>query len=204
MRWTHGTVALTALAASVISFLAGRWSALPRRDDCPELGGVDPALGKLDDQALEKRLRAGPILPPSALERQIAGIRAQGEGADPARRACVLRAALAKAVASQEQARKTTPSLWGLDHPSDELRRTFLTEKLTRGWSEAERLDVLAQIEDTPISRLAGASPADLEHWRRRYYGILVTCEITDEGLMKLGAARPADCPKLAPRRPAP
>ena len=208
MRWTHGTVAVTVLAASVISFLAGRSSmrseSRAESGGCPELDGAEPALGRLDEGALEQRLRAGAILPPSATEKQITAIRAQSEGAEPARRTCLHRAALVRAVVSQEIAKKTTPSLWGLDHPSDEIRRTFLTEKLTRGWSNEERLDVLAQIEETKVARIAGGSPADVEHWRRRSYGLLVACEVTDDALLRLGAARPSDCPRLAPRRAAP
>jgi hypothetical protein len=204
MRWTHGTVAFTAIVASALSFFAGRWSARPPFADCPELSDLEPALARLDRDALERRLRAGAILPPSGIEKQLAALRTQADAAPPARRACLYRTALARNVASQESARRTTPSLWGLERPSAELRELFLTEKLTRGWSRQERLDVLAQVDAVPISRLAGADAADLEHWRRQYYGLLVTCEVADELLPRLGAARPPDCLRHAPRRPAP
>ncbi|APR86637.1 Hypothetical protein A7982_11986 [Minicystis rosea] len=204
MRWTHGTVAITVLAVSLISFFAGRASMRAESGGCPELADADPALGRLDASALEARLREGAILPPSATEKQIAALYAQSEGAEPARKTCLRRAALVRAVVSQEIAKKTTPSLWGLDHPSEALRHTFLTEKLTRDLSNEDRLDLLLQIEETKIARIAGGGAADVEHWRRRSYGLLVTCEVTDDALKRLGAARPSDCPRLAPRRPAP
>jgi len=203
MRWTHGNVALTVLASGTIAFFSGRWSARPSRGDCPEMAGVDAALASLDERALEARLREGALLPPSTTEKHIAALRAAVEGVDPERRACSHRVALARAVKGQDVARRTTPSLWGLSHPSEELRGLFLAEPLTRGWSKADRLDVLAQLDETTIARLADTSAADLEHWRRHYYGLLVACELADGALQRLGAARPPDCPRFAPRRPA-
>jgi len=116
----------------------------------------------------------------------------------------VIAGLLARAVVNQEVTKKTTPALWGLDHPSDELRRLFLTEDLVHPLAPQDRLDVLAQLDDTPIGKLAGDRPADREHWRRRYYGLLVACEATDEVLARVGALRATDCVKLTPRRPAP
>jgi hypothetical protein len=204
MRWTHATVGLLTVTVAALSFFAGRWSALPAKDACPEMEGVEPALVNLADGELERRFRAGATVPPSAAERQLAALRAQADAAPPDRRACVHRAALARAVAAQERTRHGTPGLWGLDHPSEEIKARWLAEPLKDAWSREERLDVIAQIEEQSIARLAGASPGDVEHWRRRWYGLALACEGTDEALAHVGAARPADCPRYTPRRPAP
>jgi len=204
MRWTHATVGLTTLTAAALAFLAGRWSALPARDACPEMEGVDPAIAALGDAEMERRFRAGATVPPSAAEKQLAALRAQADGAPAERRACVRKAALAHALSAQERTRRGTPGLWGLDHPSEEIKARFLAEPLRGGWSREERLDVIAQIEERSIARIAGSDPADVEHWRRRWYGLALACEGTDEALAHVGVARPADCPRLAPRRPPP
>jgi hypothetical protein len=204
MRWTHATVALTTLAVAALSFFAGRWSVLRTQSACPELDGLDAALAALDAGELERRFRAGATVPPSAAEKQLAALRTQADAAPPERRSCVHRAALAHAVAAQTQTKRGTPGLWGLDHPSEEIKARFLAEPLRSAWSREERLDVIAQIEDQSIAPLAGKSPGDVEHWRRRWYGLALACEGTDEALAHAGAARPADCPRFAPRRPPP
>lgn len=200
MRWTHTTAAIAMAIVGVASFALGRLSARPARDACPELEAVDAELAEMSEEALELRLKARAATPPPMVAQQLGAIRASADAAGPLRRSCVLRSSLAKAITMADQMKRSTPALWGLDRESQDLARIFRKEPLVSTWSEAERGDVLAQLDET-ISRVSGRGADEVEHWRRRYYGLLIACEAKDEVLAKLGVTRPTDCPRLAPRR---
>src|SRR5262249_20933732 len=120
----------------------------------------------------------------------------------PEKRACMHKVALVHAIAGLDQARRTTPALFGLGHTSEELRAMYLNEPLRTGYTRDERLDVIAQLEETTIGSLSSAGEEAAEHGRRRYYGLLVVCDATDEVLVRLGAERPTDCLRFKPRPP--
>jgi hypothetical protein len=199
-------VAIFVVGAAVALLLVRRPMKLPTRPpDCPELAAFDPALAALPVAELERRLRASALVPPFAVESQLAGMRAATAAYRPEKRDCMYRVMLVQAVGSAPAIRGTIPALWGLDRPSAELRRLFLAAELRRPWSADERADVLAQIDENILPALRADSDADREHWRRMYYGLLLTCEASDEELARLGARRPPNCPGLTPRaRPAP
>jgi hypothetical protein len=207
MRFTIGTFGLGALAIAVASFAAGRLTvrapAAPPpapAPECPELTSLDPRLSSLSLPDLERRYHEGYPLPPSTFDKQLASLRASAEAYVPARRTCMTKVMLVHAIVNQEQALRSTPANWGLSRPSEEIRKLYLTLPLMRARTDDERLDVVAQLEENIVAGLAKGSPDDAEHWRRRYYGLLVLCSVTDDALAGLGAARPSDCLNLEPR----
>jgi hypothetical protein len=206
MRVTIGTIAALVSAIAAIAFVAGRLSApspaAPAVSACPELDALDPALARLDTAELERRFRASWQLPPSTVDKQLDNVRASANAYAPQKRECMLKVTLVHAVVNQEHARRSTPSLYGLGHPSEELREQYLTLPLIDGLSRDERLDVVSQLEDNVLAPLAKAAPADAEHWRRYHYGLLLVCNASDEALARLGAARPTDCVRVKPRPP--
>jgi hypothetical protein len=204
MRLTIGTLGALAFAIALLAFAAGRLSApaAPAPSACAELDALDPALARLDIAELERRFRASWQLPPSTVDKQLDNVRASIDAYAPQKRACMHKVTLVHAVVNQEHARRSTPSLYGLAHPSEELREQYLTLPLIDPLSKDERLDVVSQLEDGVLAGLTKSSPADAEHWRRYHYGLLLVCSATDEALARLGAGRPTDCLRLKPRPP--
>ncbi len=97
---------------------------------------------------------------------------------------------------------KTSPAMWGFRQPSETTRQQFLELPLTKGWSLEQRKDVLAQVDSNVLPHLEVVLPEDAEYWRRMYYGLLVTCEVTDETLVQLRAQRPTNCVNFTPAGP--
>jgi serine/threonine protein kinase len=202
--WTRALLAALALLATATGFLlwARTRSRASRPAACPEFDTLDPKFADLSVEELELRFRESWILPPSTADRQLAAIRAAADVYTPERRACMTRISLVSSIASQEQMRRTMPSLWGLGHTTEELRTLYLSVPLRTEHTTDQRLDVLAQVDENFIPSLAADSEADVEHWRRQYYGLLIVCEAGDAPLARLGTSRPSehDCLHLTPR----
>jgi hypothetical protein len=94
------------------------------------------------------------------------------------------------------------PTMWGLGHTPKELRELYLSLPLRADYTPEQRQDVLDQVEKNFIPSLRADSEGDSDFWRRQYYGVVVVCDASDEGLAKIHATRPrdADCLRLKPR----
>jgi len=196
-------VALGAASAGAYAWMRSQHGkASAQSAGCPELDALDPKLATLSVEDLERRFRDSWLLTPSTADRQLESIRSAAGAYVPERRACLTRVSLVSSIVSQEHLRRTTPSLWGLDHTSEELRGLYLSVPLRPPYTKDERLDVLAQIETNFLPSLAADSGADRDFWRREYYGLAVVCDAADDALVTLHASRPAggDCLHLKPR----
>ncbi len=174
----------------------------PPTSDCPELANLDPLLAALPVPELERRLLGSGLLPAFAAEQQLRGIRAALDQYRPDKRPCMYKVMLVSSVATAKGMIRDLPGLWGLDRPSAEIAALFRRLPLRHPFTPAQRDDLLAQIEELFIPSLRADSDADREHWRRQYYSLLLTCEVTDDALAELHAQRPHDCLGLAPRPP--
>ncbi len=103
-------------------------------------------------------------------------------------------------VATEETTLSTTPELWGQTRSLDELEMLWLEMPLKERWTVAQRKDVFAQIDELFVSSVTKGHPEDATHWKRQYYGTVLTCEVTDEALEQLKAKRPTGCFGLKPR----
>ena len=168
---------------------------------CPELASLNPALVELPLEALESQLVSGSGLPPSAGKQYLEALRAQLSVYAPDRRECMYRVMLIQARGAASFVRRL-PGNWGLDRPSPEIARSFLSLPMKRQLGREQREDLLAQVEEYVIPNLQAQGAGDREHWRRRYYGLLLTCEASEETLKKLEATRPTECLRFEPRQP--
>jgi hypothetical protein len=206
------TVLILAVPAVVALLVAGYYlgasvAPAPRRDlppptarsDCPELAYLNPALIDLPIETLESQLVTGSGLPPTSGKEYLESLRGSLSTWAPEKRQCMYRVMLINAHASSAFVRRV-PGNWGLDKPSPEIARMFFELPTQRPLSREQREDLLAQVEEYVIPHLQAQGSADREHWRRQYYGLLLTCEVTDEVLSRLEARRPRECLRFSPR----
>jgi len=173
----------------------------PALASCPELASLNPALVELPLETLESQYVAGLGVPPSMAKDSLEGLKASLVSQAPERRACVYRVMLIHARGGAAAVRKI-PGAWGLDKPSAEIARSFLELPMRGQLSGPQREDLLAQVEEYVIPHLQADTAGDREHWRRQYYGLLLTCEAADEALLRLEAQRPRECLTFRPRDP--
>ncbi len=168
--------------------------------DCPGIERYTPEVRQLSLAALERRLQASRLMPPSAARGQLDMFKASANAYDASKRDCMYRMMLMGSVATEETTLRATAELWGQTREVKELELLFLEMPLLQRWSVAQRKDVLAQIDSLVVATLAQKEPGDRDHWVRHYYGLELTCEATDEVLEQLKAKRPKRCLNLTPR----
>ncbi len=201
--------ALPLVLALVVLFAGGLagWFALRERGAaggtpgaCIQLSLYDAKWRELSVAELEDQVVHLPYMRASDARRQLETLRNSASIYAPEQRDCIYRASLVGLAANVDTVMKSSPAMWGLRVPSETLRQQFLELPLRQGWSFEERKDVLAQVDSTVLPSLKVEIPEDAEYWRRMYYGLLLTCEVSDAALEQLRAKRPTDCLHFAPR----
>ncbi len=168
--------------------------------DCPGMDIYKAELRSMPVAELEQRLLTSRLWPPSTAPKQLELLKATSASFDPAKRDCMYRMMLMGSVATEETTLTTTPELWGQTRSLDELEMLWLEMPLKERWTVAQRKDVFAQIDELFVSSVTKGHPEDATHWKRQYYGTVLTCEVTDEALEQLKAKRPTGCFGLKPR----
>lgn len=169
--------------------------------DCPALAMYDPAFAALSIAELERRALALRYIAPSVAARQLETMKTSAENYAPAMRECMYKATLVQTVLNERTVLQSTPAMWGHTREVGELERLFMEQPLREDWSAAQRRSVLQQVETLFIANLKKDAPGDDAYWRRMYYGILFTCEASDEALASARARRQSEgsCLKLKP-----
>jgi hypothetical protein len=135
----------------------------------------------------------------SDARKQLQTLRNTVEAYAPAQRACYYKMMLVGSVANEPGIIKSHPELWGHTHEAEELRQLFYELPLKQRWSLGERKSVLEKIDSMVIAHLDAVEDGDREFWKRNYYGLELTCEVTDEALATLKAQRPRTCLNFVP-----
>lgn len=168
--------------------------------DCPGSEIYKPEIRQQSTKALEAKVVATRIMPPSLAQRQLSTLQASAQNYDPSKRDCMYRMMLMGTVAAEETTLASTPELWGHRREVKDLEMLLLEMPLKQRWTVAQRKDVIAQIDSIFVANLKKDAPGDEEHWRRQYLGLELTCEATDETLVELKTKRPTSCLNLTPR----
>lgn len=169
--------------------------------ECSQLAIYDTPMTRMPVPELERRAASMKYMSPSMMANQLKTLKATVETFHPDQRECTYRAMLIRVVLNEKVVLASSPTLWGHSRDVPELERLFLEQPLRNDWTVAQRKDVLRQVETLFIANLQKDAPGDDVYWRRMYYGMLVSCELTDEARAKVGAPRIGEnsCLKIKP-----
>jgi hypothetical protein len=169
--------------------------------ECSQLAIYDTPMTRMPVPELERRAAAMKYMSPSMMANQLKTLKATVETFHPDQRECTYRAMLIRVVLNEKVVITSSPTLWGHSREVPELERLFLEQPLRNDWTDAQRKDVLRQVETIFIANLQKDAPGDDVYWRRMYLGLLVACELTDEARAKVGAPRIGEnnCLKIKP-----
>ncbi len=170
--------------------------------DCPGTANADPALSKASTDTLEKQANAVRSMSPSATARWLAQMQAHAQSRPAQARECAWRTALIETILNDRALLASSPVMWGNTRNTQELESLFLRLPLRANWTTGQRRSVLSQLESQLIAQRVQQTPGDIDFWRRRYYGLLLNCEVDEAQRAALGAPRPREdeCPKLRPQ----
>jgi eukaryotic-like serine/threonine-protein kinase len=170
--------------------------------DCPGTANAEPALSKASTGTLEKQANAVRSMSPSVTARWLAQMQAHAQSRPAEARECAWRTALVEMILNDRALLASSPVMWGNTRNVQELESLFLRLPLRANWSTDQRRSVLTQLESQVIAQRIQQAPGDGDFWRRRYYGLLLNCEVDEAQRATLGAPRPREdeCPKLRPQ----